>query len=105
MQSHRGQYAAVSGSLLEAFEALGQLALEPTGDACSLPLGWLVVGASGASGGGGETEEGGLSANCRSAAPGRGAVGPSGGGIGGMSSASPWRIGSSFFWREAFFSD
>ena len=75
VESHQGQYAAVSGSLLEAFEVLGQLPLELTGDACSLALGWLVVGASGASGGGGETEEGGLSAKCRSAAPGRGAIG------------------------------
>lgn len=61
VESHWGQYAAVSGSLLEAFEVLGQLPHEPTRDVCSLAPGWLVVGASGASGGGGEMEDGELS--------------------------------------------
>ena len=74
VESHQGQYAAVSGSLLEAFEVLGQLPLELTGDACSLALGWLVVGASGASGGRGETEGSGLSGKCRSAAFSKGAM-------------------------------
>ena len=37
VESHWGQYAAVPVSLLEAFEVIGQLPLEPTGD----PAHWL----------------------------------------------------------------
>lgn len=67
-----------------------------------LPLGWLVVGASRSiQEEEVETEEGGLSANCRSAAQ-AGAVGPSGGGIGHVFSLA-LEDRQFLFWREAFF--